>query len=205
LETVRQPDPSVTIAWTSQPTDEEEAVSEAASQHPPVLAPCTPISVESTKFDGSLHYRYTITVVADEGSQLRAWGPVGTLFQSYRGAYQATRHFLMLHYLDRDWNLEVMWEPDWTPNKHYVNIALPSTWDDGTLRFVDLDLDISWWTDGSVRLLDEDEFAEHRKRFHYPQWLVDRAWAAVDEVRALISCRQPPFDGALYHWRPPRR
>jgi protein associated with RNAse G/E len=179
-------------------------VSETAAWRAPRLVAGTPIPVESTKFDGSLHYRYTMTVVADEGDRLLAWGPVGTRFESYRGVYDATRHFLMLHYRDRDWNLEVMWEPDWKPNKHYVNIALPATWDDGTLRYVDLDLDISWWPDGAVRLLDEDEFAEHRERFGYPQWLIDRAWAAVDEVRALISSRLPPFDGTLYRWRPPR-
>jgi protein associated with RNAse G/E len=180
-------------------------LSDAASRRTPALAAGTPIPVESTKFDGSLHYRYTTIIVADEGERLRTWGPVGTRFQSYRGAYAATRHFLSLHYHDRDWNLEVMWERDWRPNKHYVNIALPATWEDGTLRFVDLDLDISWWPDGSVRLLDEDEFAEHRERLGYPQWLVDRAWSAVDEVRALISSRRSPFDGMLYRWRPTRR
>ena len=179
-------------------------LSDAASRRSSALAAGTPIQVESTKFDGSLHYRYEMIVVADEGERLMAWGPVGTRFQSYRGSYDATRHFLMLHSRDRYWNLEVMWDEDWTPNKHYVNIALPSTWDDGTLRFVDLDLDISWWPDGSVGLLDEDEFAEHHERFGYPQWLVDRAWAAVDEVRAMISSRLPPFDGSLYRWRPAR-
>lgn len=180
-------------------------MSEAASRPAVPLAAGDPITVASTKFDGSLHYRYTMTVVADDGDHLRVWAPAGTLMHSYRGDFPATRHFLMLHYVDRNWNLEVMWEPDWTPNKHYINIALPSSWHDGTLRFVDLDLDLSWWPDGTVRLLDEDEFAEHRDRFDYPDWLVERAWSAVDEVRGLISLGQPPFDGALYHWRPRRQ
>lgn len=187
-----------------QPDAEELRVSDAARDHTPRLAPGTAIPVASTKYDGSLHYRHTMRVVDDRGDRLRVWAPAGTVFHSYRGRYAATRHFLMLHYSDRDWNLEVMWEPDWTPNKHYINIALPSTWRDGTLRFVDLDLDISWWADGTINLLDEDEFAEHRERFGYPQWLVDRAWDAVDEVRGLISARNTPFDESLYAWRPPR-
>lgn len=179
-------------------------MSEAASDHSVPLTAGAAIEVASTKFDGSMHYRYTMTVVADAGAHLRVWAPAGTPMHSYRGDFLATRHFLMLHYADRNWNLEVMWEPDWTPNKHYVNIALPSSWHDGTLRFVDLDLDLVIWPDGTVRLLDEDEFTEHSEQLGYPDWLVERAWSAVDEVRGLISLGGPPFDGSLYHWRPRR-
>ncbi len=172
--------------------------------HSARLDPGATIVVASTKYDGSLHYEYRATVVADHGDRLQAWAPAGTPMRSYRGDRPAPRHVLRLHELGRYWNLEVAWSADWRPYKHYVNIALPSTWADRTLRFVDLDLDVSWWADGGVRLLDEHEFADHRERFGYPQWLVDRAWAAVDEVRALISSRLAPFDGALYDWRPPR-
>jgi protein associated with RNAse G/E len=164
--------------------------------------PGSALEVASTKYDGSMHYRYPATVVDDTGDRLRAWVPAGTPMRSYRGDRRSPRHFLRVHETCRDWNLEVMWEPDWRPSKHYVNIALPSTWHDGTLRFVDLDLDISWWFDGRVVLLDVDEFTEHRDRFGYPDDVVERAWAAVDEVRGLISMRTPPFDRSLYAWRP---
>jgi uncharacterized protein len=108
----------------------------------------------------------------------------------------------MVHLRGRDWNLEVMWELDWRPREHYVNVALPSTWHDGTLRFVDLDLDLIWRADGTVILDDEDEFDLHRVRFAYPVEVVERAWRAVDEVRELIARQQAPFDGTLYAWRP---
>lgn len=164
-----------------------------------------PIAVASTKFDGSLHYSYPVTVVADEGDRLWTWLAAGTPMRSYRGGRIAPRDGLQYHEAGRYWNLEVMWDAGWRPTRHYVNIATPSTWDDRALRFVDLDLDVSWWADGRVVLLDEDDFAAHRDRFGYPGWLVDRAWAAVDEIRGLISRRQPPFDGSLYDWRPPPR
>jgi uncharacterized protein len=168
------------------------------------LVPGARVPVASTKYDGSMHYRYTCTVVADEGDRLLAFAAAGTPMRSYRGARRTARHFLRIHDTEHFWNLEVMWDADWRPSKHYVNIAMPSTWADGALRFVDLDLDISWWADGRVLLLDRDEFAEHRARFGYPAWLVERAWEAVDQVRGLISMRTAPFDGALYAWRPPR-
>ena len=35
-------------------------------RHPPRLRPGATIPVESAKFDGSMHYRYTMAVVADD-------------------------------------------------------------------------------------------------------------------------------------------
>ena len=160
------------------------------------------LPVVSTKYDGSLHYRYALAVVSQGDGELRAWGAAGFPMESYRGSYLATRHALHIHWTDRDYNLLVMWHPDWAPHEHYVNVALPSSWDDGTLRFVDLDLDLIWRAGGPVVLDDEDEFDEHRLRFAYPPELVERAWAAVAEVRDLMERRVPPFDGALYDWRP---
>lgn len=167
-----------------------------------VYAPGTLLQVASTKYDGSLHYRYDVTVVTDHGDRILAWGAAGTPMRSYRGQLVAPRHILRVHDDVSWWNLEVAWEPDWRPNKHYVNIALPSTWDGGVLRFVDLDLDVSWWADGRVFLLDVDEFEEHTERFGYPRHLIDGAWAAVDEVRTMIEELTFPFDGSLYDWRP---
>lgn len=182
---------------------EGDGVAEREPEPSARLTPGAVITVASTKFDGSLHYEYPGTVVADHGHRLLVWAAAGTPMRSYRGERNAPRHLLRIHEAGRDWNLEVWWERNWRPYTHYVNIALPSTWHDGTLRFVDLDLDVSLWPDGRALLLDADEFADHRERFDYPRWLVDRAWAAVDEVRGLISREQPPFDGAFYDWRPP--
>jgi len=166
------------------------------------LAPGQRLPVHSTKYDGSLHYRYEVTVVREEPDRLLVYEPIGSLATGHRGPVRTRHPMLHVHTRDRYWNLSVMWEPDWQRREHYVNIALPSTWDDGTLRFVDLDLDLIWKADGTVLLDDEDEFDLRTIRFAYPPALVERAWRAADEVRGLIARRAAPFDGALYEWRP---
>jgi protein associated with RNAse G/E len=84
-----------------------------------------------------------------------------------------------------------------------VNIATPATWDDGALRFIDLDLDIIWRAgNGEVILDDEDEFVLHQARFGYPASLIERVWHSSEDVRDLIARRVYPFDGSLHAWRP---
>jgi protein associated with RNAse G/E len=157
----------------------------------------------STKYDGSLHYRYPLTVVREEPNLLMLYGPPGTVCESYRGQLLASYHSLELYWSDRFYNLTVMWHADWRPRNHYVNIATPATWHDGTLRFIDLDLDVIWRADtGEVILDDEDEFALHQVRFGYPSELIAQAQRSGEEVREMIARRSYPFDGSLHAWRP---
>jgi protein associated with RNAse G/E len=159
--------------------------------------------VHSTKYDGSLHYEYPITPVAASATERRVYVPPGTTFVSYRGQWPSKHHMLMLYWSDRPYNLHLSWFFDWRPRLYYVNIATPATWDEDTIRFVDLDLDVVWYRDrDELKVDDEDEFEAQRGRFGYPDGLVREAREAVAEVRAAIGTRQWPFDGSLEAWRP---
>jgi protein associated with RNAse G/E len=159
--------------------------------------------VHSTKYDGSLHYRYMASVVHQEQGQLMLYQSPGMPIDCYRGQLTTQYHSLGVFWPNRFYNLEVVWHPDWRPHEHYVNIATPASWDDGTLRFVDLDLDVIWRADsGEVILDDEDEFELHQARFGYPRDLIEQARHNGEEVRRLMTCHTYPFDGSLFAWRP---
>jgi len=159
--------------------------------------------VHSTKYDGSLHYRYTMAIVREELNLLVLYCPPGTPLDCYRGQYATKFHSLELYWSDRFYNLVVMWYPDWRPCLHYVNIATPAAWGDGTLRFVDLDLDVIWRAEtGEVLVDDEDEFVLHQVRYGYPSDLIEQSLRSSLEVRQLIAQRRYPFDGSLHTWRP---
>ena len=64
----------------------------------------------------------------------------------------------------------------------------------GTLQWVDLDSDIHCHLDGSLRVLDEDEFEGNRVEMGYTSEVVERALAARDEVLRLGKNGSFPFD-----------
>jgi len=159
--------------------------------------------LHSAKYDGSLHYRYPTTMVREEPGLLVLYVAAGTPLDSYRGQFVTAQHSLQFYWSDRFYNLHVNWEPGWHPRSHYVNIATPADWHDGTLRFVDLDLDIIWRaTTDEVILDDEDEFVLHQARFGYTDDVIDRARRSCLDVREMIAQRAYPFDGSLHTWRP---
>jgi hypothetical protein len=82
----------------------------------------------------------------------------------------------------------------------YVDITSPPLWDGPVLRAVDLDLDVVRGVDGRVWLEDEDEFAEHRVEYGYPDDLAEAAVASCDRVEALVRRAGTPYDGAHEPW-----
>lgn len=77
----------------------------------------------------------------------------------------------------------------------YVDITTPAFWDGAVLRATDLDLDVVRGEKGRVWVDDEDEFAEHRIRFGYPDGLVAEASDTCTSVHAAVRDGVPPFDG----------
>ncbi|MBW3619824.1 MAG: YgaC family protein [Actinobacteria bacterium] len=83
----------------------------------------------------------------------------------------------------------------------YVDVIAPATWFGGRrVEMVDLDLDVVQLTDGSVRLLDEDEFADHRVSLGYPQDWIAGAERAAREVTEMLTGGLEPFAARMRAW-----
>jgi protein associated with RNAse G/E len=82
----------------------------------------------------------------------------------------------------------------------YVDITTPPVWDGRTLRAVDLDLDVVREAEGRLYVDDEDEFAEHRVAFGYPDDVAAGAEQSCARVRAALAAGHPPYDGSHRPW-----
>ena len=70
---------------------------------------------------------------------------------------------------------------------------MPPTFEDSILRYVDLDIDVSVAPDGTVKVLDLDEFYENAERFSYPEDVKRRADEALRKLLELIERRGELF------------
>ena len=95
----------------------------------------------------------------------------------------------------------------------YIDITTPGRWDGDVLRAVDLDLDVikmspehlsdplEWMAGpGETFVNDEDEFAEHRVAYNYPEGVVTAAQASCDELKAAVRAGVAPYDGTHQRW-----
>jgi len=83
----------------------------------------------------------------------------------------------------------------------YVDIATPALWESkDRVTMFDLDLDVVRYQDGSVGVLDEDEFLDNQIRYAYPRHLIDHTRRATDEVIDLVTRNVEPFASVAAEW-----
>jgi protein associated with RNAse G/E len=99
-----------------------------------------------------------------------------------------------IYFKDRWYNVWHICEQKSNRNKIYSNICIPAVMEGNVLEWVDLDLDFRVHMDGSIKLLDEEEFEQNARQFGYPGWVVENARAACDEVVNLFETAEFPFD-----------
>ncbi|MBV9216705.1 MAG: DUF402 domain-containing protein [Acidobacteria bacterium] len=95
---------------------------------------------------------------------------------------------------DRWYNVFAMYEPGGALRNYYCNIALPASLNGLVLDFVDLDIDVAIWPDGTSDVLDLDDFEENKSRLGYPQDVVTGAQKSLRSLLDLIDRREFPFE-----------
>ncbi|MEJ3744933.1 DUF402 domain-containing protein [Actinomycetes bacterium KLBMP 9797] len=75
----------------------------------------------------------------------------------------------------------------------YVDVTSKPSVEAGVVSAVDLDLDVVQHRDGTVRILDEDEFAEHQVSYNYPAEVVEQARATAEGLVAWLTAGTEPF------------
>ncbi|MGI8813456.1 MAG: DUF402 domain-containing protein [Pyrinomonadaceae bacterium] len=86
------------------------------------------------------------------------------------------------YWLGRWYNVFRFCEPDGSLRNYYCNVNMPPIYDGNMLEYVDLDLDLLVWPDGSYQVLDRDEFEANSLRFEYPFEVRANAESALVEL-----------------------
>jgi uncharacterized protein len=159
------------------------------------------VRVEYTKYDGSLHWHFTMCYLgADEhGTWLGARTGLTTRRGSEPPMTLEQPHVLLVPE-GQWWTAIFNGEP--VETEIYCDICTIPLWLDETrVTMADLDLDvIRRRSDRQVLLLDEDEFAEHRVRYDYPADVIAQAERAAGWLADAIRSDAEPFVTAFRPW-----
>ncbi|WP_147804135.1 nucleoside tri-diphosphate phosphatase [Alkalicoccus halolimnae] len=158
------------------------------------------IEVQSYKHNGSLHRIWEETVILKGTSHEVIGGNDRILVQESDGRQWRTREPAICYFTAYSWfNVIGMIRNDGI--YYYCNLGTPFTYDSEALKYIDYDLDIKVFPDMTYKLLDEDEFALHKKQMNYPDEVEIILRKAVDELVSWISSQKGPFEpGFIEYW-----
>jgi uncharacterized protein len=159
------------------------------------IKPPNAIIVQTYKYDGAEHRRWSASVQRQEGSLLVLDATfdeeinhdlIGTIT---RGTI-STEYY----WLDRWFNIFRFSAPDGRLQSYYCNINIPPVLDGEVLRYIDLDIDILVQPDLTYRVVDLEDFESNAKRYGYSNEVRASAENALNEVIALIESGAFPFN-----------
>jgi protein associated with RNAse G/E len=152
------------------------------------------VRVTSTKYDGSAHWDFDSWEVRSQGTLLITSNFAGQELGNWKGSWTTPWDTCNHFWSDRWYNVMRCDKPNGDGIDHwYCNVTTPAEFEGQTIRYVDLDLDLSVSAAGDWTVLDEDEFLENAGRMGYPPHVVDKARRALEELIKLASSGEFPF------------
>jgi protein associated with RNAse G/E len=150
------------------------------------------IQIHSYKHDGHIHRIWEETMVLKATERLVIGGNDRTIVTESDGRTWMTREPAICYFHAEHWfNIICMIREDGI--YYYCNLSSPFVYDYEALKYIDYDLDIKVFPDMTYTLLDEDEYAEHRKQMGYPDVIDHILKRNVDKLIKWIEQRKGPF------------
>jgi protein associated with RNAse G/E len=161
--------------------------------------PSEMVRVVYTKYDGSAHRDYPARRLTED--DLGIWvGVTRGTSSVYHGRQSVEQIPFVLLIPHHAW-WTAMFNPPPRTSEVYCDITTPARWQDDTVQIIDLDLDVVRRREsGLVELRDEDEFADHRQRFGYPEDLVAEAQAAARKLLVALGDGSEPYATQYRKW-----
>ena len=149
------------------------------------------ITVNSRKYDGTIRRTWQCEIIETRGSLLRL---VGEFEDDVRhtdlGHIRKGTVSYEFYWLDRWYNVFRFHEPSGELRNYYCNISMPPTFENHTLDYVDLDIDVLVAPDLSYVVLDRDDFERSAEVFGYSPELRAKVESTIEELIGIVKARQ---------------
>ncbi|MFL5734738.1 MAG: DUF402 domain-containing protein [Chloroflexia bacterium] len=158
----------------------------------------TRLEVESLYYTGDVNKRWCSYLLAEETDKLVLVRANGSPLWSSKGILWMPPGPAIEIYPRNEWfnifcGLGPGFGSDPTFHRYYINIALPPILGDGSLAYIDLDLDIGVNDDFSYVIYDEDEFLAHCDLWRYPPEVCETAHTTFNALVSRVERRDSLF------------
>lgn len=141
------------------------------------------ITIQSYKHNGQLHRTWRDTMVLKMTEHALIGLNDHTLVLENDGRRWVTREPALVYFHKKFWfNVVAMIREDGVA--YYCNIASPYVLDQEALKYIDYDLDVKVFVDGTKKLLDVEEYNFHRCQMGYS---TDLDYLLKEHVKILVD------------------
>ena len=151
--------------------------------------------IQCYKHNGKIHRSWSEAVVLDIQKDYIVFGNEKTLVRKSDGSAWKTKEPAIIYFFKNYWfNIIAQLKKDGI--YYYCNIASPFIMEEGTIKYIDYDLDLRIFPSGEYKILDKMEYKYHKKLMNYPDNLDKVIKDGLDELIQLYTQGFFAFDSA---------
>ena len=154
------------------------------------------LSVQAYKHDGRLHRQWSPGYCLEETDDYWALASKASLVIEDDGRHWMTKENAIFLLYKKAWMNVICMFKESGGICYYANIASPTIFDGGYLRYIDYDLDLKLYPDHTIKALDENEFENNIVRYGYSPELGGAIRRSFQEIRAAMQEGRFPFSDA---------
>lgn len=149
--------------------------------------------IHSYKHNEKLHRIWKRSVILYQDHQILVTGNYRTRVIEHDGRSWHTKEPAICFFFDDLWfNVIGMLKKDGIT--YYCNLASPYLYDGEAIKYIDYDLDIKVFPDGSYTILDQKEYHNHLNEMAYSKDIQDIIDQQLEELITRIKERRSPFN-----------
>ena len=154
------------------------------------------VQIHSYKHNKALHRIWRSATVINQTEDCLVLGNYKTRVIESDGRNWMTKEPAICYFFKKQWfNVIGMIKPDGV--YYYCNLSSPYLYDGEAVKYIDYDLDIKVSRDGSIKILDEDEYQKHQVKYRYPKEIKDILESEMKSLIQMIEHKVKPFDDAF--------
>lgn len=139
--------------------------------------------IQCYKHNGKIHRSWDEAVVLDVKKDYIVFGNNKTKVTEAQGTFWKTKEPAVMYFFKNEWyNIISQMKKDGI--YYYCNIATPFILEEGTIKYIDYDLDLRIFPTGEYKILDKLEYEYHKKIMGYSEEL-DKV--VTNSLEKLIS------------------
>ena len=123
--------------------------------------------IHGYKHDGNIHRAWDEAVLLEIHDDYLIFGNERTKVTESDGRTWRTKEPAVLYFFYKDW-YNIIGQYKENGIYYYCNMASPFIIEEDTIKYIDYDLDLRVFPDGSFKVLDRGEYKYHKKLMNYP-------------------------------------
>ncbi|BCR36396.1 DUF402 domain-containing protein [Mariniplasma anaerobium] len=156
------------------------------------------VPIHSYKHNKRLHRIWKKTVILEENQHVLVTGHHRTRVIEHDGRSWHTKEPAICYFYNDLWfNIIGMLKKDGV--YFYCNLSSPYLYDGEAIKYIDYDLDVKVFPDGSYIILDEKEYDMHSDKMCYPDDIQGIIQDQIDLLVERIKAKEKPFDLSDIH------